>query len=45
LDNCTIIATGESTGLIRNTEEINKVSDDLVKELVNRRIGRRSISR
>jgi len=41
LDKCTIIATGESTALIRNTEEINKVSDELVSELVNRKVGTR----
>jgi len=45
LDNCTIIATGEATKLIRNTEEINAVADDLVRQLSDRKIGKRSIHR
>jgi len=45
LDNCTIIATGENKALIRNTAEINAVADDLVRQLSERKIGRRSIQR
>jgi hypothetical protein len=41
LDQCTIIATGESTALIRNDDEVKKVADEIVGELQQRRIGTR----
>jgi hypothetical protein len=42
LDNCALVATGESTALIRNTAEINKVASELVSQLTQHRVGRRS---
>ncbi|MDR3013221.1 MAG: hypothetical protein LBU70_08435 [Chitinispirillales bacterium] len=41
LETCRVIATGESTALIRNAAEIRAVSDEIVRELLNRRIGTR----
>jgi hypothetical protein len=41
LDQCRIIATGESTALIRNDAEVKKVADEIVGELQQRRIGTR----
>jgi hypothetical protein len=43
LDNCKIIATAESTALIRNDAEANTVANQIVTELLNKRIGNRSI--
>jgi hypothetical protein len=42
LDNCALVATGESTALIRNSGEINAVASQLVSQLTQHRIGRRS---
>jgi len=41
LDNCQIIATGESTALIRNDDEVQKVASEIVSELQHRRVGTR----
>lgn len=41
LETCKIIATGESTALIRNDAEVASVANEIVKELNNRRIGTR----
>jgi hypothetical protein len=45
LETCKIIATAESKALIRNDAEVNTVANEIVSELVNRRIGTRSIGR
>ncbi|MCL2182588.1 MAG: hypothetical protein FWB85_03860 [Chitinispirillia bacterium] len=41
LEKCTIIATGESTKLARNTQEIAVVANEIVSALQHRRIGKR----
>jgi hypothetical protein len=44
LEACQVIATGESTALIRNDREVNDVANDIVSQLVNRKVGKRSIT-
>jgi hypothetical protein len=41
LETCRVIATGESTALIRNDAEVRAVSNEIVAELLHRRIGSR----
>lgn len=41
LETCRIIATGESTALIRNDAEVKAVANEIVGELLRRRIGTR----
>jgi TolB-like protein len=45
LETCKVIATGESTALIRNDAEVKAVSDEIVRELLRRNMGRRSTHR
>jgi len=45
LETCRIIATGESTALVRNEAEVQAVANEIVRELTQRRIGTRSIRR
>ena len=41
LETCKVIATGESTALVRNNAEVTAVANELIRELSNRRIGTR----
>jgi len=41
LETCRIIATGESTALVRNDAEVRAVANEIVAELLHRRIGTR----
>ena len=43
LETCNIIATGESTALIRNDAEARTVANDLVTQLLRRSVGKRSV--
>ena len=45
LNNCSVIATAEFTGLVRNNAEVTAAANALSRDLLNRRVGRRSTGR